>query len=180
MKGSSHYNFSYNFNDWWAGFGLNLNNWGSGPTYNVSGYSYLKVAYKGMDSGVLEVALKSGNVQTLNVQVGTPNSSYKVVYIPISNFSGINLSAKTELVFSISAVQASNSSVYNHDIRFTNTNGPSYGGQNVDYTSLRTWARHSKMDKGVNMANWLEAYWLIPLMLIQKLTNIIEQWSKIW
>jgi endoglucanase len=162
FEGTKHYKFTYNFNAWWAGCGLNLNNWSNIGGRNFSGYQFIKVAYRGLNGGELRVSLKSGTVESSTVLVGYSTTNYTNVYLPLANFNNVNLSAITEIVFSVGGIQSSNSSFFLDDIKLSNSAGPAYAGQNANHTSTATWARHAKMTKGVNFANWLEAYWLMP------------------
>jgi endoglucanase len=161
-EGSKHYRFNYNFTAWWAGMGLNFDDWGNLPSRNFSSYQYIKVAYKGMNGGELRIKLRQGNTESNEVYVGGPSTNYKNVYIPLSSFTGVNLSQITEINFSIGGIQTSNSFLYLDDIKLTNTPGVPYNGANSQHTSINTWRRHAQMDKGINCANWLEAYWLLP------------------
>jgi endoglucanase len=161
-EGVNHYKFSYNFTAWWAGCGLNMDNWTNTPPRNFSGYSQLKLSYKGLNGGELWVSLKSGTVQSTAVFVGYQSANYTTVSIPLSAFTGLNLSSITELVFAIQGIQSSNSTVYVDNITLTNMQAPAYAGHNAMHTNPRTWGRHALMGKGLNFSNWLEAYWLMP------------------
>ncbi|HMP30991.1 MAG TPA: hypothetical protein PKD85_15395, partial [Saprospiraceae bacterium] len=48
--GNKHYQFQYNINNWWAGFGLNLNSWAIVPgiKYDLTNYESIRLTYKGL------------------------------------------------------------------------------------------------------------------------------------
>lgn len=163
LEGNLHYRFSYNFDAWWSGFGLNMDNWGSSSGINFSTYTYISVSYKGLTGAeYLQLRLRSGGVQSNDVVVGYDATGYQTVLIPLGAFSGVNLNNITEVIFSVSGLQASSGNVFLDDIKLTTIGAPPYAGQNANHTSARTWMRYAKMNKGINLSNWLEAYWLIP------------------
>ncbi len=157
-EGSNHYQFNYSFTGFWAGMGLNISNWS--PNGNsFSGYTHLRLAYRGMNGDhritlMLRSAAGDGNTLTL----GTANNSYQVVDVPLFSFSAgtnLNINSITELAVSVSSDVASGSGVlYFDDIQLVNTGG----GNN---TSAATQQRAASMQRGINLSNWLEAYWLI-------------------
>jgi endoglucanase len=163
LEGNLHYRFNYSFSSWWAGCGLNMDNWGSSAARDFSGYSYISVSYKGITGAeYLQLQLRSGSATSNNITVGYASADYQTVLIPLNNFTGVSLSAITELIFSISGVQSASGSVYLDDIKLTSSGAAPYNGQNANHTSVRTWLRYARMNKGLNLSNWLEAYWLIP------------------
>lgn len=161
-EGNNHYRFNYSNANGWAGFGLDMANWGPSG-HNFSGYTHLRLAYKGMSTGqTVNVKLRNspGNPQYSNeVIFGSPNANYTVVDIPLLSFTngnGFDLNNVTALDISVTAASSSyGGTLYFDDIKLVNI-APS------TETSLRTWARHAKMDKGMNLSNWLEAFWSIP------------------
>ena len=84
-EGSNHYQFTYNFTEYWSGFGLNMDNWGSGPRRDLSGFTHLQIAYRGLDSGTrLTIQLRQGNDTYGNtVEVGQAAASYQLIDIPM-------------------------------------------------------------------------------------------------
>lgn len=64
FEGLRHYQFAYSYTEYWAGFGLNMDNWGNGPTYDFSGYTHLRIAYRSLSgSERLRLTLRStGNI----------------------------------------------------------------------------------------------------------------------
>lgn len=164
-EGNNHYKFSYNFNAWWAGYGLNLNNWGGTSNRNFSAYTHIRLAYRGLTGGELRIRLKTNAIESAEILVGVSTSSYSVVNLPLSVFNNVNLASISEIIFSVTAIQSSVGSVFIDDIRLTNAVAPppvNYTGANATHTNIKTWARHALMDKGVNCSNWLEAYWMLP------------------
>jgi endoglucanase len=161
-EGINHYRFNYSNANGWAGFGLDLANWGTAG-HDFSAFTHFRIAYKGMSSGqTVNIKLRnsSGSPEYSNeVTFGSPTSSYAVVDIPILSFTNGNnfdLTNVTALDISIASSSTSYSgSFYFDDVKLVNIT------PNTE-TSLKTWARHAKMDKGMNLSNWLEAYWSIP------------------
>ncbi len=161
-EGTKHYKLDYNYSNWWAGFGLNMDNWGSGPARNFSGYNYLRLAYRGMISGqTLSIQLRNGSNFGNQVTVGSTDPNYALVTIPISALvqgSSVNASAVTEIILSVGAVQNASGTVYIDAIELTNNSGLPSGYP----ANATTWARANALGVGVNTANWLEAFWLLP------------------
>jgi endoglucanase len=160
-EGTKHYKFDYNYDAWWAGVGLNMNNWGTGAAKNLSGYTYLKVAYKGLSgSQTLSVTLRNINASSNQVQVGGADPNYAVAYVSIAalvNGSAVSANAVTEINFSVGGVQVGSGTVYIDAIELTNT-APTGGVA----ASAATWARANSLGRGLNTSNWLEAYWMLP------------------
>jgi endoglucanase len=159
-EGSEHYKFTYNYTNWWAGFGLNLNNWGSSPSVNFTGNTHLRLAFRGLDnSKKLTIRLKNGTINGNTVEIGGANTAYQVVTIPMfSLISGTSLSlnAISELEFAITNEISGNGSVYIDAIEALSLSAP------VGGATATAWARGNALKKGFNTANWLEAYWLLP------------------
>ncbi|MEO0727552.1 MAG: cellulase family glycosylhydrolase [Bacteroidota bacterium] len=158
-EGSNHYHFSYNFTGFWAGIGLNLANWGPNG-YDFTGYTHLRLAYRGMNGDhriTLMLRSDAGDGNTLTL--GTASSSYEVIDVPLFSFSAgteLEISSITELDVSVSSDVANGSGdLYFDDIQLVNIG--SVGG-----TSTATQQRAASMQRGMNLSNWLEAYWLIP------------------
>ncbi|MEL7248009.1 MAG: hypothetical protein AAFO03_06310, partial [Bacteroidota bacterium] len=158
-EGSNHYHFSYSFTGFWAGVGLNLANWGPNG-YDFTGYTHLRIAYRGMNGDhriTLMLRSDAGDGNTLTL--GTANSSYEVVDVPLFSFragTGLDLSSITELDVSVSSDVASGSGdLYFDDIQLVTIGS----GMN---TSAATQQRAASIQRGINLSNWLEAYWLIP------------------
>lgn len=163
-EGGQHYQFTYNFYEWWAGFGLNMDNWGTGAVRDFSGYSHIRLAYRGLSSGQsVTLRLRNGSTFSNEITVGTPASSYTVVDIPmLSLTAGTSLSASAVREINISVTSATTSgsgTLYIDAIELVNV---SSGNDTPSPASAATMQRAAGMGKGFNASNWLEAYWLIP------------------
>lgn len=161
FEGTRHYQFTYNFDGHWAGFGLNMDNWGSGPLRNLSGYTHLRLAYRGLSAGHrLTISLRRGEVLGPAVEIGGVNAAYTVVEIPIISLTaggGVAVNAISEITLSVGSDPAVGSGVlYLDDIRMVNA------GKAGAPASDLTWRRAESFTRGVNMSNWLEAFWLLP------------------
>ena len=158
-EGSNHYYFNYSFTGFWAGIGLNLANWGSSG-YDFNGYTHLRVAYRGMTGDhTMTLMLRSAAGDGNTLDLGPSANSYELVDIPLFAFAAgtsLNLSSVTELAISVSSDMASGSGdLYFDDIQLVDLSSGSS-------TSAATQQRAASMQRGVNLSNWLEAYWLIP------------------
>ena len=84
---------SYNFTNYWAGFGFNLTSEGEG--YNLAGYGSLQFAYKLVTASSVPVSVViedvSGN-KSPAVTAGGASGDFTVVNIPLTSFTGISLS----------------------------------------------------------------------------------------
>jgi endoglucanase len=161
-EGTKHYKLDYNFTAWWAGIGLNLDNWGTNSGRNFSGYTYLRIAYRGMTGGqTLSIRLSDGSSAGNLVLVGGADPSYTVITLPISTLiqgTSVNLNDIREIALSLGGVQSGAGTVYFDAIELTNSSGAPTGFP----ANAITWARSNAMGTGVNTSNWLEAYWLLP------------------
>ena len=160
IEGNQHYQIIYSGADHWAGWGLNLNNWGSSAAFDFSNFNSLRISYKGLSGNqIFKLALRDVNGFSNELDIGSMTTDYVTIDIPMSAFtagSSIDISNITELSFSaVSDVPTFSGTLFFDDIVLFN--------QEINsFTTLETWSRFEKMDKGVNFANWLEAYWLIP------------------
>jgi endoglucanase len=160
-EGTKHYKFVYNFQNWWAGVGLNLDNWGNNPARNFSGYSHLRIAYRGMSSGqTLRIVLRNGNEFGNTIDIGPNVATYGVVdmsMLALTAGTNVSPSAVREVDVSVSStVQTGSGTVYFDAISLVNTtNTPAPA-------SAATNARAASLGLGVNTSNWLEAFWLLP------------------
>ncbi|MEM9836451.1 MAG: cellulase family glycosylhydrolase [Bacteroidota bacterium] len=159
-EGIQHYAFTYSYSQYWSGIGLNFNNWGSGSTVDMSAYTHLRLAYRGM-SGVqrLQVNINSSSGSGNASEVGNPVGDYTVIDIPLFAFkagTSLDLTAVTDLYISVTGSDPNGSGIlYFDQIELVNLSN------NVN-TSAATWTRFNTMQRGMNLSNWLEAYWLIP------------------
>ncbi len=161
-EGAWHYRFTYSFQNWWAGCGLNMDNWGNSPARDLSGYSHLRIAYRGLSSGqYLAIRLRNGSNFGTEIVVGSQTSTYTVVDIAMAALTAngqVNANAVREINLSIlTSTQSGSGTVFFDAIELVNL---SSGGPTP--ASAATMARAAVLGKGVNTSNWLEAYWLIP------------------
>ncbi len=158
-EGSLHYRFDYAYTGWWAGLGLNMDNWGADAPRNLSGYTHLRIAYRGLTSGqTLTVQLRNNSDYGNSVVIGGSASSYTVVDVPVLSLtigSPLDISAVREIDLSVGNAETGSGTVYFDAIELVN-------GSTGSEASAATWARANSLHTGLNTANWLEAYWLMP------------------
>lgn len=162
-EGTKHYKFVYSFTNWWAGVGLNMDNWGNSGARNLSGYTHLRIAYRGLSSGqTLTIQLRNGANFGNQVDIGGTAGSYTVVDIAMSALTAngnVNANAIREIDLGVSSsTQSGSGTVYFDAIELVNSGG---GGNSGLPASPETMARASSLSLGVNTSNWLEAWWLI-------------------
>lgn len=139
-----------------------MDNWGTTAGLDFSGYTHIRLAYRGLSSGqTLQLQLRNaGSVYGNNLDVGGQAGAYTVVELSLTSLSlgtGLNLAAISEIDMSVTGTNANGSgTVYLDAIELVNS---SSGGLPA---SPQTWARANALGKGLNATNWLEAYWLIP------------------
>lgn len=163
FEGSMHYMISYNSGGYWAGLGMNLNNWGNNPSYDFGTYNAVRIAYRGLsDDHRLNIRLRNPDGTYSNeVTVGGAILDYKVIEIPFLAFyagriSDFDFSDISEVALSITSGEDPYSgTVFVDKIELFNMLIPSP-------SSLENWVHFSQMGKGVNLSNWLDAYWDIP------------------
>ncbi|MBN8685315.1 MAG: cellulase family glycosylhydrolase [Chitinophagales bacterium] len=157
-EGNQHYQFVYNISSYWAGYGLNMDNWGNGSPVNFTGYSHVRLAYRGLGNNqTFGIRLRSGAVLGPNVQVGPVQNNYVVVDLPLSGFvgaSGLNLAQITEIACSVDDPDGSGAgTVYLDAIELVNIAPP---------PPSVAWPLANSLQNGINLSNWLEAYWMMP------------------
>jgi endoglucanase len=160
-EGTKHYKLVYSFAEWWAGVGLNMDNWGGAAARNLSGYSHLRIAYRGLSAGQnLKIQLRNGTTYGNLIEIGGNNSAYAVVDITMFSLTTgttLNANAVREIDISVNSnTPAGSGTVYFDAIEMVNTATPPAPA------SAATQARAAALGTGVNATNWLEAYWLIP------------------
>ncbi len=162
FEGTKHYKFDYTISNWWAGLGLNMDNWNSGAPRDFSGYSHIRIAYRGLSGGqVLRVQLRNNGAYSNSVDIGGANGTYGVVDVPIITLlagSSFAINTVREVDLSVGGVQTGSGTVYFDAIELVNVSGGGTGSP----ASAATWGRAGSMSLGLNTANWLEAYWLMP------------------
>ncbi len=159
-EGNAHLQFDYNFTEWWAGCGLNLDNWGSSAARDFSGYSHLRIAYRGLgEADTIGLRLKDVNTSGNDVVLGGKTLTYISLDIPISALIGgtsVNINEITEIEFFIGGAASANEQVFIDNIRLVNIDDlPSAASE-------ATWDLANSTSLGLNLTNWLEAYWLMP------------------
>lgn len=157
-EGTQHYSFAYTTVNTWAGYGLNMDNWYNGPAVDLSGFTHLRIAYRGLSAGhVLNLQLRQGqNIYGAQYQVGGSTGTYTLLDIPMTGLvgsSGINLAQISELFFSVTSAGTTTGTVYVDAIEAINIAPP---------PPSTAWDEADAMGKGFNLSNWLEAYWLLP------------------
>jgi len=162
-EGNNHYSINYNSEAYWSGVGMNLDNWGSSTSYDFSNYNTMKIAYRGMNGNHrLTVKLRNPDGTYSNdVVIGGATSTYQTIEIPFIEFyAGLiepfDFSDISEVSLSItSGADPYSGTVYVDDIGLIQKDFTSF-------SSTENWAHFAKMGKGVNLTNWLDAYWEIP------------------
>ncbi len=159
-EGSEHYKFAYTTTSTWAGFGLNMDNWGSGAAKDFSGYSHLRLAYRGLGAGhTLRIKLRNGNNFSNPVDIGGNATTYSVVDIPMAALVNVNnllAAAIREINIEILSVAGSETGIAFVDaLELVNVAPPS------PIANATCLARAASLGKGFNTSNWLEAWWLI-------------------
>lgn len=160
-EGNEHYKFSYLTSGTWAGFGLNLDNWNNGTKRNFSGYSHLRIAYRGLASGhAFRLKLRSGNNNFGNsADIGGSSGAYTVVDIPMAalvNVNGVLADAISEIDFEV--ISPSNSefgTAFIDALELVNVAPP------APIANATCLERAKNLGKGFNTSNWLEAWWNI-------------------
>jgi endoglucanase len=172
--GSNHLSFPYSATNYWAGFGFNFNGWSTDPstTTDYRGYSDIKLTYRGLENGhsfriKFQNRTSSPITESNEVTIGTSSTSCNTVTLPMSLFANgsFDLSKVTDYVFSVTTNQQSFSgNVYVDEVLLVGQNSNTNCTINTDWKPANNlaWNRHSKISKGVNFSNWLEAYWLLP------------------
>ena len=129
-EGTNHYRFSYNFSNWWAGFGLNLTNWaGDGSGYDFTGYESLKFACKFSTAANLSIDLvdANGSTATDDLEVTGVSTDYQDITIPLDSFTGMTLGDVGEIMVNINGNSSSGSgSFYIDNIRLGVKDVPPY------------------------------------------------------
>lgn len=158
FEGGQHYRFAYNYTEHWSGFGLNMDNWGTTAPVNFTGFTHLRLAYRGVSAQhTFRIQLRSGNDFGVIYDVGGTAQSYVVIDIPLvllTSGSSISLTAITEIDMSVSSDNPIGSgTLYFDAIELVNIAPP---------PPSIAWPMAAAMSAGFNLNNWLEAFWLMP------------------
>lgn len=157
FEGDMHYRFDYAYTEYWCGFGLNMDNWGTGAPVDFSAYTHIRLAYRGLEAGqTLRLQLRLGDEYGALYEMGGQTMGYQELEIPLILLQGgLNLATITGLDFSVNGdVPEGSGNLFLDAIYLVNNGGTAIGSQ--------SWGLLQAMDKGFNLTNWLEAYWLIP------------------
>ncbi len=160
FEGNWHYRLTYHFQQWWAGIGLNMDNWGASPARDFSGYTHLRLAYRGLSPGQqLVIQLRQGNQYGNQIVLGEYADDYRVVEVSMLALTAngqVQDNAISEILLSIfSSTQQGSGSVFFDAIELVNLS-------NTAPASPVTLARAAALGIGVNISGWLEAFWLMP------------------
>lgn len=169
-EGGQHYQFPYASVNTWAGYGLNMDNWGSGSPVNFSGFTHLRIAYRGLSAGhSLSIKLRQGtSVFGPEITVGGATSTYTVVNLSLlglAGSSGINLSQISEIDVSVTTQNGNTGTVYIDAIELYNS---------TPLPTSTAWDEANSMQMGLNLANFLEAYWLLPFNAYPDATRFVR------
>lgn len=120
-EGINHYQFNYTAVNYYAGFGLNVSNWNNANAKDFSLYDSLDLFYMGpMSAGSgFTLQLKSSDGNTSNAISIPVSATYTQYKIALSQFTGINKSAITELAFSITGTESGSGTLYVDNIRLS-------------------------------------------------------------
>ncbi|MBK7427707.1 MAG: glycoside hydrolase family 5 protein [Saprospiraceae bacterium] len=157
-EGGQHYRFVYNFTNHWSGFGLNMDNWGSTAPVDFTGFTHLRLVYRGVSAQhTFRIQLRSGADFGVLYDVGGTAQNYTVIDIPLivlTSGTTISLADITEIDINVSSDNSSgNGTLYFDAIELVNIAPP---------PPSIAWPMAAAMSQGFNLNNWLEAYWLIP------------------
>jgi endoglucanase len=157
-EGGQHYRFAYNFTENWSGFGLNMDNWGTTAPVDFTGFTHLRLVYRGVSAQhTFRIQLRSGNDFGVVYDVGGTAQNYTVIDIPLivlNSGTSISLADITEIDMNVVSNNATgNGTLYFDAIELVNIAPP---------PPSIAWPMAAAMAQGFNLNNWLEAYWLIP------------------
>ncbi len=116
-EGSNHYEFSYDYTQGWAGTALTLKN-RQGVDFN--GYEAIQLACKIIGESTPDILLVDNNGKsTTKIKMVYSGNDYKVLTVPISSFTGANLSQIYEIQLFVGGKSVETGSFYFDDIRLT-------------------------------------------------------------
>ncbi len=111
IEGIKDYLFSYDIQNGWAGIGLNISNWSDTQAKDFSGYDSLQISYLGpVGPGNASISLATVPGSTASVSLPTV-SSYTTLSIPLSSFTGGDLSQVTQLSISLGGVASGSGTI---------------------------------------------------------------------
>lgn len=164
FEGERHYRLSYTVQHGRAGCGLNMDNWGLSAARDFSGYTHLRLAYRGLSAGQqLVVRLRDSYEFGPEVIVGNPVNAYTTVEVSLLALTAdgrVKPNAVREInLYVIGQAPQGTGVVYFDAIELVNLNN---GESDAAPASALTWARAKRLGAGVNASNWLEAFWRLP------------------
>jgi hypothetical protein len=122
-EGVQDFLFNYTVAGYYAGFGLNIANWTPSSAVDFSSYDSLQIALKGPIGAGTGFTVKlsnystpSSNVSSSAFQIST-KSNYTLVKIPISAFTGVDLTKIYQLDFAVTGAQTGTGHLQVDDIQ---------------------------------------------------------------
>jgi hypothetical protein len=101
----------------YAGAGFNLDTWWDGATYDLSRSTKIHVAYRGLAANHgLSIQLRDYNAVSNNVYLGGTSDSFVSGSLPISAFTGVDLSQIREIIFGVSILDKGTGTVWIDDV----------------------------------------------------------------
>ncbi len=127
IEGIKDYLISYTFSGWWGGLGLNISNWSDAQAKDFSGYDNLQISYLGtVGSGNASISLATTSGGTASVSLPAV-SSYTTLSIPLSSFTGGDLSKVTELDISFGGIDSGSGTLRIDNIKVTTNSSGATG-----------------------------------------------------
>lgn len=139
IEGIKDYLISYTISGWWGGSGLNISNWSTAQAKDFSGYDSLQISYLGtVGTGNASISLLTASGSTASVSLPTV-SSYTTLSIPMSSFTGGDLSKVKELSISFGGIASGSGTLRIDNIKLVavaNTQATSIQRVGMDDISL--------------------------------------------
>jgi len=127
IEGIKDYLYSYNITNGWAGMGLNISNWSPAQAKDFSGYDNLQLSYKGpIGSGNAFISLTDPSGSSTSINLPSV-ANYTTFSIPLSSFTGIDLSKITELNISIGGSVSGSGTLRIDNVKLSASNGGGTG-----------------------------------------------------
>lgn len=118
--GKRPYTFTYTIRDWSATCGLNLDNWTMGHSYDVSRYSVIRFTYKGTNpEHGLYLYLIDATSRDQHVRAGAIAKTPGTAEVPLSSYTGLNLTKLREIMFLVSDADTGSGVLYFNNVRFS-------------------------------------------------------------
>ena len=122
-EGVQDFLFNYTVAGYYAGFGLNIANWTPSSAVDFSSYDSLQIALKGPIGAGTGFTVKLSNYSTPSTNVSSSafqistKSNYTLVKIPISAFTGVDLTKIYQLDFAVTGAQTGTGHLQVDDIQ---------------------------------------------------------------